>query len=167
MVGANGDPILLITLVFLVIDRLVLNQTPALLACVCVRNVPSPVSDVPGAEVVAASHDVCSSGSRIVSLNSCGMLWCGAFGGVGVAAKDVGAKPEEVLKESARDLHVPKEDWSEELLENHEEFITMLGGMGERAAKIKANVQKREKLVEVKPRCSSSPCHGVQKDRGQ
>lgn len=63
--------------------------------------------------------------------------------------KGVGATAEEVLKESARDLHVSKDDWSEELLESHEEFLVLLGGMRERASKIAANVQKRERLVQV------------------
>lgn len=61
----------------------------------------------------------------------------------------VGAKAEEVLGEAARDLHIPPDDWTEELLEGHEEFLSQLGLMRERVSEIVDRVDKREKLVQV------------------
>lgn len=61
----------------------------------------------------------------------------------------VGAKAEEVLGESARDLHVPQTHWTEALLEGHEQFVKTLKEMGERAAPIVDKVKKREELVQV------------------
>ncbi|CAN0527537.1 unnamed protein product, partial [Ectocarpus sp. 12 AP-2014] len=60
----------------------------------------------------------------------------------------VGAKAEEVLGESARDLHVPQGLWTEDLLEGHEQFVKDLRAMGDRAAPIVEKVKKREELVQ-------------------
>ncbi|CAM9879077.1 unnamed protein product [Pylaiella littoralis] len=59
-----------------------------------------------------------------------------------------GAKAEEVLGESARDLHVPQAHWTEALLEDHEQFVKKLQEMGERAAPIVDKVKRREELVQ-------------------
>ena len=61
----------------------------------------------------------------------------------------MGAKAEEVLGESARDLHVPLSDWTEELLEGHEEFLTKLRALKEAVSPIIERVKKREDLVQV------------------
>lgn len=61
----------------------------------------------------------------------------------------VGAKAEEVLGERARDLHVPPDHWTEDLLETHEQFVQLLKEMGNRAAPIVEKVKKREELVQV------------------
>ena len=61
----------------------------------------------------------------------------------------VGAKAEEVLGERARELHVPPDHWTEDLLETHEDFVQELLKMGERAAPIVEKVKKREELVQV------------------
>eukprot|EP00903_Cladosiphon_okamuranus_P007617 g7386.t1 len=60
----------------------------------------------------------------------------------------VGAKAEEVLGERARDLHVPPDHWTEDLLEAHEQFVQCLQEMGDRAAPIVEKVKKREELVQ-------------------
>lgn len=65
------------------------------------------------------------------------------------AEKVVGAKAEEVLGESARDLHVPQGLWTEDVLEGHEQFVKDLRAMGDRAAPIVEKVKKREELVQV------------------
>lgn len=62
----------------------------------------------------------------------------------------VGAKAEEVLGERARDLHVPPDHWTEDLLEVHEQFVHDLREMGDRAAPIVEKVKKREELVQVR-----------------
>lgn len=66
------------------------------------------------------------------------------------ASQVVGAKPEEVLREHERELHIGPEDWNEELLESHEDFLVVLGGMRERVSAIVAKVEQREKLVQVR-----------------
>eukprot|EP00752_Nemacystus_decipiens_P010261 g9145.t1 len=60
----------------------------------------------------------------------------------------VGAKAEEVLRAPARELHMPLENWTESLLETHEEFVQRLRKMGDRAAPIVEKVKKREELVQ-------------------
>lgn len=62
----------------------------------------------------------------------------------------VGARAEEVLGERARELHVPPDHWTEDLLETHEEFVQELQKMGGRAAPIVEKVKKREELVQVR-----------------
>lgn len=55
-----------------------------------------------------------------------------------------------MLGESARDLYVPQEDWTEDLLEGHEEFLSKLGAMNIRVAQIVERVKRREELVQVR-----------------
>ncbi|CAM9880771.1 unnamed protein product, partial [Hapterophycus canaliculatus] len=69
--------------------------------------------------------------------------------------KVVGAKAEEVLGESARDLHVPPEQWTEDLLEGHDQFVKDLRAMGRRAAPIVEKVKKREELVQKREHADS------------
>ena len=54
-----------------------------------------------------------------------------------------------MLGERARELHVPPDHWTEDLLETHEEFVQELREMGDRAAPIVEKVKKREELVQV------------------
>lgn len=61
--------------------------------------------------------------------------------------KVVGARAEEVLGERARDLHVPPDDWTEDLLGRHDDFVSELDGIVERVAPIVEKVHKREDLV--------------------
>lgn len=63
--------------------------------------------------------------------------------------KVVGARAEEVLGERARDLHVPPEDWTEDLLGRHDDFVSELDAMRERVAQIVEKVHKREDLVKA------------------
>ncbi|CAM9539709.1 unnamed protein product [Scytosiphon promiscuus] len=67
----------------------------------------------------------------------------------------VGAKAEEVLGGSARDLHVPPDQWTEDLLEGHEQFVKDLRAMGRRAAPIVEKVKKREELVQKREHADS------------
>ena len=63
--------------------------------------------------------------------------------------KVVGARAEEVLGERARDLHVPPDDWTEDLLGRHDDFVSELDAMRERVAQIVEKVHKREDLVKA------------------
>lgn len=74
--------------------------------------------------------------------------------------KVVGAKAEEVLGERARELHVPQAQWTEDLLEGHEQFVKDLRGLGDQAGPILEKIKKREELVQVR-RGRTLHGHGV------
>lgn len=67
-----------------------------------------------------------------------------------VTCKAVGAKAEEVLGERARDLSVPPDSWTEELLDRHEEMLSKLEALEKAVSPIMERVRKREDLVLVR-----------------
>lgn len=61
----------------------------------------------------------------------------------------MGAKPEEVLGDRAKNLYTPQEKWTEALLEKHEEFLVKVGVIREKGMPVMEMVKKREDLVQV------------------
>ncbi|CAM9761093.1 unnamed protein product, partial [Discosporangium mesarthrocarpum] len=68
----------------------------------------------------------------------------------------MGATAEEVFCEEASELEVPMEDWNEQLLEVHEDFLATMHGMQERVKKIMSKVETRETLVQMREKLALS-----------